>query len=259
MDFRSTTSRLAAASSMNGVPILPVSNERHSSTSSAARSASLNMSSLVNGNNISMPLSLPIPLIGQHQQQQQQQHHKRQRVEASVAPPPGMTFPYRLDVDLSAFPPTAHATSLQSQHSPHQQRPSQGSLSGLPFPQSGMGINMGMQNDNFSSQTPFEFPSSRRSMSYPSGQSSNGGSFGSGGGGGGGVSGMFGSRPGTQTANMLMDLLNSTAGNDASSFEWPASPQGGGGGQLDGTFSQHFFARAGVLTFRVDRDKRHNQ
>lgn len=70
---------------------------------------------------------------------------------------------------------------------------------------------------------------------------------------------MFGSRPGTQTANMLMDLLNSTAGNDASSFEWPASPQGSGGGQLDGTFSQHSSAPAGVLTFRVDRDKRHNQ
>ena len=231
MDFRNTSSRLAAASSMNGIPILPVSNERHSS-SSVSRPGSLNMSGIVNGNSgISMPLSLPIPLIGQ--QQQQQQPHKRPRVEGSaVAPPPGITYPYRLDVDLSAFPPTAHATALQSQQSPHQQRSSQGSLGSLPFPHNSIGINMGMQNDGFSSQTPFEFPSSRRSMSYASGQGGGGGagSFGN----SGSVSGMFGPRPGPQTTNMLMDLLNSTAASDVSSFEWPGSPQGG---QLDGTCS----------------------
>lgn len=239
MDFRgSSSSRHASGSGMNGVPILPISNERQSSSSSR----SLNMSGLVNGNNISMPLSMPIPTISQS--------HKRQRLDAPVIPPPGLQYPYRLDVDLSTYPPAAHATSLGSNQSPQHSRNPQGSLS-LPFPQSSMGMGMGMQNDSFSSQSPFEFPSSRRSMTY-SGQSS--GSFGGGSGSSGGMNGMFGARPGPQTTNMLMDLLNSTAGADVgASFEWPGSPAGG---TLDGT-SPSPPPPPAPLTLRVDRASRH--
>lgn len=226
MDFRATGGRHASTTSMNGMPILPVSNERHSNTNSS-RPGSLNMAGMVNGNNgISMPLSLPIPPIGQQQLQ-----HKRQRMDTSIAPPPGVSYPYRLDVDLSAFPPTTHVSSLSSQQSPQHQRPPS-NLGGLSFSQNAMGMNLGVQNDSFSSQTPFEFPSSRRSMSYASGHSSSGGSYG--GSGTGSMNGMFGSRPGPQTTNMLMDLLNSTAASDvSSSFEWPGSAPAAS--QLDGT------------------------
>lgn len=229
MDFRAASGRHASSTSMNGMPILPVSNERHSNAN-ASRPGSLNMAGMVNGNNgISMPLSLPVPPIGQQQLQ-----HKRQRMDPSIAPPPGVSYPYRLDVDLSAFPPTTHVSSLNSQQSPQHHRPPSSSLGGLSFSQNAMGMNLGVQNDSYSSQTPFEFPSSRRSMSYASGHPGSGGSYG--GNGSGSMNGMFGTRPGPQTTNMLMDLLNSTAANDvSSSFEWPGSAPATG--QLDGTAS----------------------
>lgn len=231
MDFRSggssSGSRMSSASHMNSVPILPVSNERTSggnSTMGAPRPGSLNMSTMVNNSTssgISMPLSLPVPMIGQPQ--------KRPRLEPPVAPPPGMSFPYRLNVDLNTYPPTAHATSLSQQSSPQHQRPPQGDLSSFTFPTSNANAGMGIQSDGFGpTQGAFEFPSTRRSIGgYPTPQSASSYS-------GNSMSSMFGARPGPQTTNMLLDLLSSTSGNDGvSPFEWPSSPTQGS--QLDGT------------------------
>ena len=229
MDFRGSTSgsgggtgsgRLSSGSHLNGVPILPVSNERNSGGLSASRPGNLGMSNnnSNNGSGISMPLSLPVPTLGQPQ--------KRQRLDTPVAPPPGMSFPYRLNVDLSTYPPAAHATSIPPQQSPHQQRHPANDLSFFAGANSGLGT--GLQNDSFGStgSTGFEFPSTRRTLGYPTPQSASFPST-------GGMNGMFGARPGPQTTNMLLDLLNSTSGNDVSTFEWPGSPHGG---QLDGTF-----------------------
>lgn len=220
---------MATGTPLGGVPILPVSNERQSSMN-ISRPPSMNQSS----NGISMPLPIPVPnMLPQ----------KRPRHDNPVVPPPGISYPYRLDVDLSTFPPAAHATSLQSQQQQQQhhqqqqyaQRQQQQQNLNLPFPQS-LGLSLGADSLGQQQQSPFEFPSSRRQLgSLSSTPSYQGGGGGGGGGVNNGLGGVFGRGTGPQTANMLMDLLSTSASNDNSSFEWPgttSSPQ-----SLDGTSS----------------------
>ena len=108
---------------------LPTSSERHSSRPSSGQphtptSGGLNLNGLNLGNGAGMgglpvPVPLPIP------------PNKRPRLEELAA---SMPYPYRLDVDLGTYPPTAMATSLAPQHhgagSPVHAQP-QGALSGL--------------------------------------------------------------------------------------------------------------------------------
>ncbi|KAI0085771.1 hypothetical protein BDY19DRAFT_996449 [Irpex rosettiformis] len=187
---------------------LPVSNDRLTSDRSSRADS---IPTLGGGINLPLPIPLNMP------------PNKRARLEEpSVVPPPGLTFPYRLDVDLSTFPPAAHATSL-----PHVPSHTSHSSSGLnlPFSHNAMGL-MGMQNPNLLSQAVPPFDLSGRSIPYP--QLSRGY--------GATLEGLFGSRPTSgsqsQATSMLLDLLNSTGGGfnlnsqpppSFPAFEWPVT------------------------------------
>ena len=171
--------------------------------------------------------------------------------EPSVVPPPGLTFPYRLDVDLSTYPPAAHATSLPQHIPPHQ-----AAALNLPFSHNAMGL-MGIQNPhpNLLAQSisgpPPPFDLSGRSVPFP--QLSRGVT---GGGYNATLEGLFGSRPTStsqsqsQATNMLLDLLSSSAGAGGlnlnvtgnqpppsfPAFEWPVTANSQTHNQLEGTF-----------------------
>lgn len=189
---------------------LPISNDRLTSEQSSRNDS---ISSLGGGINLPLPLPLNMP------------PNKRARLEeASVVPPPGLTFPYRLDVDLSTYPPAAHATSLPPHAPSHASHPAT-DLS-LPFPHNAMGL-MGMQNSNPFAQSIPPFDLSGRSIPYPQLSRSYNAT----------LENLFGSRPTSgsqsQATNMLLDLLNSTGGNlnlnsqppptSFPAFEWPVT------------------------------------
>ncbi|THG96560.1 hypothetical protein EW026_g5292 [Hermanssonia centrifuga] len=215
LDYRSNGGRLPNIStsvSLNSNSSLPISNDRHSSNPSRSNSLNINTLNMGAGAMGGMGLSLPVPLSVPIMPPQ-----KRQRLDELTSS--GLTYPYRLDVDLNTYPPTALASSLpQTQNQP-------GSLNGL-FQSNGLSLNM--HNGGYLPQPGFDFPT-RRAVGY-SGQNGQQNGY------NGGNQGMFGSRPGqqSQSTNMLVDLLHASSGgggggNDQSgnfpAFDWPVTSQ----------------------------------
>lgn len=217
---RSSRTQSRHGATASNIPILPISNDRPTSTQPAPRGNVL--PSL--GGGISMPHPIPLNIPPQ----------KRPRLDDPVAPPPGLSYPYRLDVDLNTYPPTAHATSIPPHSHAHSRAPPPHISQNLPYPHNAMGLNLGMQHPNaFPPSSSFEFPS-RSGMSYPMPQPLQRGSYTP------SLEGLFGQRPGgpgaqSQTTNMLLDLLSSSSGmtsnnnshpNQSSSFpsfDWPVT------------------------------------
>jgi len=213
----SRTPSLPIATPVNTIPVLPISNDRHPSGPSSQTHSTPAL-----GGGISMPLPISMNMSS----------HKRSRPDDPVVPPPELPFPYRLNVDLSTYPPATHATSLaphgsSHSHPPHPHIPPH--ALNLPFPHNAMGL-MGMQNPNFPSQYASALEQlAGRIPGYPSmAQPGHAGYAAS-------LEGLFGTRAGagpqSQTTNMLLDLLSSTAGVNVSnsapppfpSFDWPVT------------------------------------
>jgi hypothetical protein len=188
------------------ISALPVSNDR---VASLQATRATNTPKDASGTNLPPPPS-------------DMRHTKRPRLDDhTVVPPAGLTFPYRLDVDLSTYPPAAHAISIPP---PPQHPPQQPNGFNLPFPHNAMGL-MGMQNPNIMAQAVPPFDLSGRPLSYPQLARGYGTT----------LENLFGTRsasgPQSHATNMLLDLLSSGGGMNMNgapqsgfpSFEWPVT------------------------------------
>ena len=194
---------------MNGSS-LPISNDRRSSRPGALGLGSLNLSGNMGGMGLPLPVPVPMPPLPPN---------KRPRLDDLA--PQGLAYPYRLDVDLNTYPPTAMASSLPSSQHQQQQQQQQshmsnnsmsngsnmnGSMNGSHSGNGNGGGNGGLSGlfgaggglgGGYLPQPSFDFQ--RRAMGFAGaapGYASQGQ--------------MFQGRPGPTSANMLVDLLNAS-------------------------------------------------